>query len=384
MINQKECAYCESEITKSNDSKEHIIPNSIGGRKTVCGFICQTCNNSLGRSWDAALAKQLEWFSLTIGIKRDRAINSKKNMIVQTQDGTELRLQSTGIITSKDPFCELTESDGQVNIRMFARTKSEAEDMLKGIKKKYPEFNVEKQLKSLKLMPFKVNSGLQPRLELGGVNTECSIVKTAIAMCVDAGIESYRCEIGIHTLKTLASGKGFCPFYTHDMVIDRPKSNLFHLVTIRGDPEKSTLIAYIEYFGAMRRMVKLSNKFKGNSFKSVYAINPHSGEELDLSVNWDIPEDELEAAFNDSEWSYKPFANACENAVKIASDVRKMREIHHGFSDKLSNVRSHLGLEKDSMPELKDRDEFNRFMTKQLGSYPDYINDIPQMPTRKK
>jgi hypothetical protein len=386
MKNNKECAYCESKLTESSNSKEHIIPNSIGGQKKVRGFICKECNNELGQTCDTVLAEQLNYFSLAVGIKRDRGFKPNKNMNIQTEDGTELRLQSSGVMTRKEPFFEKDESG---NFRMFARTEKEARDMLKGVKRKHPEFNLEKELNEIKITAFKVDSKVLHRLELGGKEAGRSIVKTAIAQCLVADIESYRCEIGIQILKNPTYDKGFFLFYTHDLVIDRPKNILFHLVAVRGDLENSTLIAYVEYFGAMRMMVKLSNEYKGNSFTSVYAINPQTGEELDLSVNWDIPLDELEASFNSNklshtELSHQNFNNAYQNAVSIASNVRIMRERQYAYRDALSTALSQLGLEKGSIPDPKDKHKFNSIMTEILGSHPNYLNNIPPMPTPKK
>ena len=32
-MNSQKCALCDVEITDTNDTKEHLIPNAIGGRK---------------------------------------------------------------------------------------------------------------------------------------------------------------------------------------------------------------------------------------------------------------------------------------------------------------------------------------------------------------
>jgi len=48
-----ECALCDIKITKDNDTKEHIIPNAIGGRKKITGFICKDCNLRSGDEWES-------------------------------------------------------------------------------------------------------------------------------------------------------------------------------------------------------------------------------------------------------------------------------------------------------------------------------------------
>lgn len=378
MTDRKECAFCESEITEINDSKEHVIPNSIGGSKKVRGFICITCNSSFGQSWDTKLAEQLNWFSLAVGIERERG--SSPDKIVQTVAGTELRLRADGTMTHKEPFFQSSESDGKAHIRMFARTEREARQMLQGIKKKHPEFDLKGELKNLKMTPFKVDSALQHRLELGGSEAGRSVVKTAIAQCVGLGIAAHRCEIGIHTLKTPTYDRGFALFYIRDVVIDRPQTDLFHLISIRGDSEKGTLLAYVEYFGAMRVMVNLSSKFEGDSFTSVYALNPQSREELNLSVNWDIPATELHDAFNGFGLNANNFDLACRNATAIASHIRKMRERHHVHHEELSAVLSQLGIPPGGITEPKDRDQFNNLMEEKLGLLSEFLKKIPPVP----
>lgn len=378
MTDRRECAFCESKITEINDSKEHVIPNSIGGRKKVRGFVCITCNSSLGQSWDAKLAAQLNWFSLAVGIERERG--RCPDEIVRAVDGTELLLRADGTMTRKEPFFQSSESDGKANIRMFASTKQQVRQMLQGIKKKHPEFDLEGELKNLKMAPFKVGSALQHRLELGGSEAGRSVVKTAIAQCVSLGIAARRCEIGIHTLKTPTDDRGFALFYLRDVVIDRPQTDLFHLVSIRGDSEKGTLLAYVEYFGAMRVMVNLSGKFEGDSFTSVYAFNPQSREELNLSVNWDIPATELHAAFNGFGLDANNFDLAYRNATAIASHTQRNRGKHHVHREELSAVLSQLGIPPGGIPEPKDRDRFNSLMEEKLGSFSEFIKKIPTMP----
>ena len=361
-----------------NDSNEHVIPNSIGGRKKVRGFLCMKCNSSLGQAWDAKLAAQLNWFSLATGIKRERG--NSPDEIVQTVDGTALRLRANGTMTREEPFFQRTDSDGKANLRMFARTEPEARQMLQGLKKRFPNFALEGELENLGVTPFKVNSPLQHRLELGGPESGRSVVKTAIAQCFDMGIAAHRCEIGIHTLRTPTDDRGFAFFYIRDVVIDRPQSNLFHLVAIQGDAEKGTLLAYVEYFSAMRVMVNLSSKFEGDSFTTVHAIDPQSGEKLNLTVNWDISAEELQAAFNGSGLVSINFDSACKNALAIASQIRIKRERQHVHREEISTVLSQLGLQPDDIPESKDRHRFNIMMEEKLGPFSEYLNKIPPMP----
>lgn len=71
-ISNRTCALCNTALTKANSSKEHLILNAIGGRRKISGFLCANCNSSTGEDWDAALAEQLNPFSVFLGIQRER------------------------------------------------------------------------------------------------------------------------------------------------------------------------------------------------------------------------------------------------------------------------------------------------------------------------
>ena len=44
---------CETSITAENDSDEHLIPNALGGRRKVSGFLHRDCNSRTGEASDA-------------------------------------------------------------------------------------------------------------------------------------------------------------------------------------------------------------------------------------------------------------------------------------------------------------------------------------------
>ncbi len=159
------CAICDQQITKETDSGEHVVPNSIGGRKKVRGFICNPCNNSVGKTWDAKLASQLNWFCVAIGIARDRG--KSPDEIVKAVDGKEFRIGANGTMTLKDPLFQVVEENGMANVTMFARSPSEARQMLDGLKKKYSEFDLEAALKEIEMEAFKV--GMKWTRNLGQV-----------------------------------------------------------------------------------------------------------------------------------------------------------------------------------------------------------------------
>ncbi|MFZ6765302.1 HNH endonuclease [Pseudoroseomonas sp. WGS1072] len=92
-----QCALCEEELStdptnKHCDSEEHIFPNSVGGQRTVSGFLCRSCNSTTGETWDAELAEQMQALCLIIGVRRDRGTTPP--LKVTTTEGENITLGS--------------------------------------------------------------------------------------------------------------------------------------------------------------------------------------------------------------------------------------------------------------------------------------------------
>lgn len=72
MLKKYICVLCNHEITEENNTKEHIIPNSLGGKRVLKNFICIDCNSKTGETWDAEIARKFAPFCTMFGIKKDR------------------------------------------------------------------------------------------------------------------------------------------------------------------------------------------------------------------------------------------------------------------------------------------------------------------------
>jgi len=105
------CALCGVMITSENDSQEHVIPRSIGGRKTISGFLCRPCNNRSGQTWDAALAEQLNPLSLLFRIKREGS--SIPSQVFNMSDGSQIEYHHDAPMTPADPeYSEIKNETG--------------------------------------------------------------------------------------------------------------------------------------------------------------------------------------------------------------------------------------------------------------------------------
>ena len=118
------CALCDDPIALESDSREHIIPNSIGGHRKVRNFICKGCNSRTGDSWDAEIWHQFSHIAMMHGVERDRG--EPPSIQIQTVDGNRYLLLPDGSLTIAHPTFKAEPGEQGTNISIAARDAREA------------------------------------------------------------------------------------------------------------------------------------------------------------------------------------------------------------------------------------------------------------------
>ena len=72
------CYLCKQVFSKENESVEHIIPNSIGGRLKSKKLLCKKCNSKLGTEYDSEVSKMFNASMIISGVKKDNNKNLSK------------------------------------------------------------------------------------------------------------------------------------------------------------------------------------------------------------------------------------------------------------------------------------------------------------------
>lgn len=318
---EKRCLLCEELISTEIDSREHLIPNSIGGRKKVSGFLCVTCNSKSGDSWDSALASQMNPLSLLFRINRERG--NAPSQKFQTTSGSEWVLNADGSMDLPKPIFKEKNNEEGVEINISARNMDEAKKMLKGIARKYPQINAEELIEKLQVKSTYSQDPIKFNLSFGGLDAGRSFVKTALALLSTTGASVRDCEHAIQFLKNEESEPCFGYYYEKDLVTGRPAGTPIHCVHVNGNPDNNLIRGYVEYFGVMRVVMCLSSNYSGNAFSTTYSIDPTKGEELDLSVDLDMTLADIRKAYDYEKWD--------DNTVKQAmgSVIGPTLELQH-------------------------------------------------------
>ena len=314
-----QCALCDIPMSDENDSREHIIPQAIGGRRFVRGFICQTCNREKGNSWERALANQCEDISLFLNIKRQKPL---PNVVVKTADGQQLLLTPEGSTAALSTALHPEVTENMVHIRSVPPHLLEGQ--LRGVRKKH---RVEK---------IRVEEGIYYQdhvyaleWDVGGADTCRSIMKTAMALAVEGRIAPSDCNVAqrllIDSTVPCSSCLGYFYSIEHDVIEERPVPVL-HCVAINGDPTTGKLIGYVEYFGAFRMVAVLSDRYRGTALEKNYAIDPISGVDIELKMNLCFVQQQMQDILNDKYCDERVRYKAVSTLAHIAIDRRLKKE----------------------------------------------------------
>lgn len=357
----QQCILCGRTLTSANSGKEHIIPNAIGGRKKVDGFICRDCNNVSGSKWDADLASKLNPFSLRLGIARQRGpVPSQK---FPTYSGESVCLKADGTMTLADPKIQVTTDRSTTTLRIKARTKNELKQILEGQRKKYPQlrrFDLDALVSATQYRSYYSADPIEINGDFGGAKSGRSLVKSAVALVYDAGIDPRQCDLALDYL--LNDGKEACFGYYYDsdkdLIVNRPSGLPFHCVYVRGCGENSTLVGYIEFYSLWRVVLCLSESYTGNDFTHVYAVDPIQGEELDIEVKFDLSMLDIREAYEYKRYDYTAFENAISNVLDIARKIDFERARNQAIQDAIEAAVINSGTKEEDILTDEQRWQF--------------------------
>ena len=319
-----QCALCGKSFAEGDDSREHVIPNAIGGRKKIARFLCRDCNPTTGQEWDSELARQLNPVSNLLGIKRERG--SPPAMVVETLDGRRLRHHSDGRMTRHDVKITKDEVDGEIHLNVSGPSKKEIKKHLRGLVRQHA------QLEGADLLSHAVasreynSSPMGINLSFGGLVAGRSVVKSCVALAHVAGLRLDDLE---QAQEYLGGKDAPCFGYYNetDVVSDRPETVFFHCVHVQGNGRTGKVVAYVEYFGYMRIVVLLSDAYGGPEFTETYAVNPVAGTDMEVSVNLpDFTTHDIQDIYEYKKVDYEVCSKAIEPVIEWYVESSRKRE----------------------------------------------------------
>ena len=360
------CALCGTSLTDENTSREHIFPNALGSRKTVRNFICVKCNSRTGSDWDNELVRQLRPLCTMLNVNRARGRN--RQFVVETLSDRKLVVNPDGSMTIAEPVFEKRERGGRIEVKMRARTMREMRRMVSGLKKKFPQVDVEEVMKRAEQTQEYSREPYAVSLKVGGLLAGRSIVKSCLAMVYDAGLSIGDCKEA--KLYLLDEGGPCFGFYNErDLVKNRPENTFFHCVHVCGDSERGQLLAYVEYFGWLRFVACLSRNYGGIEFSRCYAVDPVSGKELDLDVELALDAADVAEIFKQRKVDFGETRRDLDVLVGAWREMDLGRARAHAIDDALKSACEECGIEEGDIVSDEQAAAFARAVSRRLEPF---------------
>jgi len=205
----------------------------------------------------------------------------------------------------------------------------EAKRMLSGVKRKYPSVDVDRTLAGAQMSTMYPKGLVHHRLEFGGEVSGRSIVKSVLAMAYLVGVPTSACNDALNYLRSSSAAPCFGYYQATDLVIDRPVAVPLNCVSVEANPDTGLILGYAEYFGIHRVVACLGRRYKGDRVQACYAIDPRTGNQVDLSIRLGFDEAEIDAIYD-----YKmipdgaiqeAFANVMPAAIKKKFEAERDR-----------------------------------------------------------
>ena len=310
-----QCALCSRPMQSDNSSREHIIPNAIGGRKAVRGFICVDCNSTTGATWDHELSMQLKPLCALLNIQRQRG--KAQPVSLETVKGDAFLVHPDGRIRIPRTVFSEHEREDKKEINIQVPSMKDLKKMLPGLVRKYPALDIDRLLQHAAPQREYLEDPLSIPLTFGGKQAGRSIVKSCLALASEAGLHLSNCEHAQEYL--LNDGEPCFGYYNEtDVVSNRPDKVFFHCVHVCGDPASRQVLGYVEYFGFLKIVLCLSSRYCGEPFSYTYAVDPVAGKDLDLQVHLAFAPEDISAAY-----SYKKL-----DLEKFRSEIGTLMEFY--------------------------------------------------------
>lgn len=268
------CYVCDTELSKENETEEHILLNAIGGRLKSKKLICKDCNSTFGSNIDDKLAEQLNPIANLLDVKRDRG---KPPNIKGKSENKEILIEPGGKMKLARAYYDKV--DNQINIE--APNIKAVTNLLKGLKRNYPNINIDELLeKGEKRKEFL--SAVSINLGFGGQETNRAICKMAINYYILNNGDTANIKHLLSYVNGQENEAEVYYFYPRSEVFYKGEKDVFHSLILVGDPNREHLYVYVELFNEFKFIVFISRNYEGREIRESYHYNVITNEVVEF------------------------------------------------------------------------------------------------------
>ncbi|QYK62417.1 HNH endonuclease [Paenibacillus sp. S25] len=325
------CYVCGLDITALNETEEHVILNSLGGRLKSKKLICRACNSQFGSAIDDRLSKQLSPIATLINVKRHRG--KPQNIVAQYKD-REIIVEPGGKPKLARTHVELDEKV----YRIEAPSLRDARKALVSLKRNHPGIDVDSELLSA-VESKEYLEKIKISMEYGGIQTKQAICKAAINYYIlQGGQPTYISHLIPFVKGEIDSCVDSVKYYfPRRELFYKEENDIFHTLILFSDIKNRLLHVYIELFNEFKFIVCLSNEYEGSEVYSAYHYNLVSNEIVEYEDKLIItPKDVRRYSYTDIEESF--FSTRLKLLFQRITNIMTSRKIEEISEQAMNNM----------------------------------------------
>ena len=268
-----DCYYCKSKNVQA--SSEHIIPNFMGCNYRVNNYMCITCNNTFGNTFEKEVAKTFNFVRVLFNLLDSAKKEPPPEKGILAEDGKLYDLFPDGNFQASKPECIENENDNFTYIyRSIPETKKHLPKILN---KDFKNLDISN---SRTFLNFKFNFNFPPEF----------IPRLIAKSTLNIIARNMPDLLKISEIKEISefvnSGKNnIVNFFIFDLLNELPKKKLGILdnyISVNYLKKESCLRTVFVFFGHFHYMFELPLKEKFNqSFSLVLHHDPISGKTIE-------------------------------------------------------------------------------------------------------
>jgi hypothetical protein len=279
------CYVCDEEITKENETEEHILLNAIGGKLKSKKLICKGCNSDFGSEIDDSIAKQLNPIANLLDIKRDRG--NPRN-VKGTYKNKDILIEPGGKLKLARAYTDIDENMFHIQ----ASSERQARQVLKGLKRTYPHINIEEQIKNAERSKSYLPS-VTINMNFGGEETSRALCKMAVNFFIYNGGKPEEIKHLLPYIKGSEEEAEVYFYYPKSEVFYKDEKEVLHTLLLVGDPQQKHLYVYVELFNEFKMVVFINKEYEGEPTYQSYHYNVVTNEVVEYDEPVKIPPQQL-------------------------------------------------------------------------------------------
>lgn len=291
----KHCYISGESLNENNISYEHIIPNALGGHLKCPDLICKKINNDLFATLDALLTNSIE-LSQLINFKRDRGEQPK--IIGTTLEGLKYSIGTdfTGTLLPLKPFIvtdkngnkfqkfPLSQKEEIISSKLRKNPQLTREEIERGFRHSFEEKKEQINFKNgLSIFPNK-----DPFRAIAKIATNYAVLNEISITHFPELIKFIKGSEDLSRIKL-----GYYYPSKEDLIYQMDKSEISHLLYLKGSEKEKILYCYIELFNTHCFVIILDQNYRGQSIENSYSWDLLNAKELKKPISMNLKRDFL-------------------------------------------------------------------------------------------